>query len=189
MPTPWGTPTFEDRGRANRQRQLQYADDLYQARIRTENIKNLELQNAALSSSIRAMGGSVPGQSVEIFTGAQSAGPTWAEQMARFPTAPPTVQAAPAPSRVDISAGGDFSSRVDTSAGGDFPSLAEIRSMIESSQQKAEEDFTSKINLLQNQERQKQEEDQLNARNAASRMQSYQQQSAIGAWESALRGR
>ena len=177
MPTPWGTPTFEDRGRANRQRQLQYADDLYQARIRTENIKNLELQNAALSSSIRAMGGSVPGQSVEIFTGAQSAGPTWAEQMARFPTAPPTVQAAPAPSRVD------------TSAGGDFPSLAEIRGMIESSQQKAEEDFTSKINLLQNQERQKQEEDQLNARNAASRMQSYQQQSAIGAWESALRGR
>lgn len=70
-----------------------------------------------------------------------------------------------------------------------FPSLAEIRSMIESSQQRAQEDFTSRINLLQTQEQQRQEEEQLSARNAATRMQNYQRQSAIGAWESALRGR
>ena len=183
MPNPWGQTTFEDKDRARREKELQFANDLYEARIRTENVKNLALQNAALSASISAMGGSVPGQSSPISVRAQSSGPTWAEQMARFPTARPTVQAAPAPSRVDAGGGGEGA------GGGNFPSLAEIQSLISSSQQKAEEDFDSKINLLQNQERQKQEEEQTSARNAASRTLSYQQRAAAGAWESALRGR
>lgn len=182
MPTPWGTPTFEDRDRANRQRQLQNERDNYQRQIQLQNIENLRLQNAALSSSIRAMGGNVPGQSVGIPTGGSGG----------------TVEGRRA---VEISTGGSggtvgggravgsHSTGGNASTGGDFPSLAEIQSMIESSQKKAEEDFMGKINLLRNQEQQKQEEDQLSARNAASRMQSYQRQSAIGAWESALRGR
>jgi len=153
-----------------RQQQLQYERDEYQRQIQRENIENLRLQNAALSSSIRAMGGSVPGQSIGIPTG--GSGGTVGGRRA-----------------VDSYSQSGANVRRSASTGGDFPSLAGIQSMIESSQRKAEEDFMGKINLLQSQEQQKQEEDQLSARNAASRMQSYQRQSAIGAWESALRGR
>ena len=151
-----------------RQQQLQNERDNYERQIQFENIENLRLQNAALSSSIRAMGGSVPGESVSTGGSGGSVGGRRVVAISQTPGA---------------NVGGN------ASTGGDFPSLAEIQSMIESSQKKAEEDFVGKINLLQSQEQQKQEEDQLSARNAASRMQSYQRQSAIGAWESALRGR
>ena len=180
MPTPWGTPTFEDRDRANRQRQLQYERDNYQRQIQLQNIENLRLQNAALSSSIRAMGGSVPGQSIGIPTGGSGGTVGGRRAVDSYSQAFEQLRQTPG-----VSIGG--SAQPGNNA--DFPSLAQIQSMIESSQRKAEEDFMSKVNLLKNQEQQKQEEDQLSARNAASRMQSYQRQSAIGAWESALRGR
>ena len=166
------------RNEARRQQQLQLERDNYQRQIQLENIENLRLQNAALSSSIQAMGGSVPGQSVGIPTGGSGGTVGGRRAAGSYSQAFEQLRQTPG---VNIGR--------NASTGGDFPSLAQIQSMIESSQKKAEEDFVGKINLLQNQEQQKQEEDQLSARNAASRMQSYQQQSAIGAWESALRGR
>jgi len=153
-----------------RQQRLQNERDNYERQIQFENIENLRLQNAALSSSIRAMGGSVPGESVSTGGSGGSVGGRRVVAISQTP---------------GVSIGGSAQPGNNTG----FPSLAEIQSMIESSQKKAEEDFMGKINLLKNQEQQKQEEDQLSARNAASRMQSYQRQSAIGAWESALRGR
>lgn len=142
-----------------RRRRLQAERDLYQSRIQNENITNLSLQNEALRTSIQAMRDTASRQST-------------------IATVTPTLFAPPPSSAPTPSA-----------PAANFPSLAEIRSMIESSQKKAQEDFTSKIDLFKTQEQQKQEEEQLSARNAATRMQNYQRQSAIGAWESALRGR
>ncbi|MGA1256893.1 MAG: hypothetical protein ACO3YZ_04770, partial [Candidatus Nanopelagicaceae bacterium] len=108
------------RERIRRDYQLQMERDNYQRQIQRENIENLRLQNAALSSSIQAMGGRTPGQSTEISTRGT--------QQVEFPviTWPqPAPQITPQPEPQLASGSG--------SANQGFPSLAEIRSMIESS--------------------------------------------------------
>jgi len=166
----FGANRVEERNLARRNQQARQSDSIYQSQIAGQNLVNMSLQNEALRASIEAMSGRNP--LIPRITGNRP----WDLSPALAPGSAPEF-------------GYASGSGLPESSRSNFPSLAEIQSMIESSQKKAEEDFMGKINLLQSQEQQKQEEDQLSARNAASRMQSYQRQSAIGAWESALRGR
>ena len=165
----WGIPftKIADLERERRQQEIQRGIDNYQSTIRHENARNLQLQNEALYASIQAMRRATMTEPAGTQVGIDATG-----------TRPAVMQTAP-----------QLASSASGSANQNFPSLAEIRSMIESSQRKAEEDFQGKIDLLQTQERQKEEEDRLSASNAAAKRLNYERIQSGGAWESALRGR